>query len=174
MNSKGWISYAYQNEGFLIAIHEFFLYLVALGLKFRSYEFLENLFESRYFTKDRDNYKNEGKHFTFFISRSNEDLSQYYEHIEQQKHRSPLGHLFTMRLASEVSKQELVEADILCHYIAVLKDEYWFPDLYIYFDNSHFREVGRIEILYRMVSRKHFEKVKRYLVLMILRVLSRN
>ncbi|WP_162415865.1 toll/interleukin-1 receptor domain-containing protein [Cyclobacterium roseum] len=161
LNSKGSGShYAYQYEGFLIAIHEFFLYVVALALKYRSYGFLENLFSSLYFTKDRANYKNEGKNFTFFLSKSNEDLIQYYEHIEQQRYPSPLGHLFTSRLVKEVSKQELVEADLLCHYVAVLKGKYWVPDLYIYFEQARSREVGKIEILYRMVSRKHFQKVK--------------
>ncbi|PZV75496.1 SEFIR domain-containing protein [Algoriphagus aquaeductus] len=162
LNSKGNGShYAYQYEGFLLPIHEFFLYLVALGLKYRSYEFIENLFSALYFTRDRENYQNEGRDYTYFISRSIEDLTQYYVHIEQQRYTSPLGHLFTSRLMKEVSKQELVEADLLCHYIAVLKKKYWFPYLYIYFEQGNYREVGRIEILYRMISRKHLEKVKR-------------
>lgn len=153
-------NYGYQYEGFLLPIHEFFLNLVALGLKYRAYDFLENLFSALYFTKDRENYKNEGKDYTYFLSKSVEDLSQYYEQIEQQRYSSPLGHLFTVRLIKEVSKQEIVEADLLCHYIAVLKGVYWFPYLYIYFEQANLREVGKIEILYRMISKKHFEKVK--------------
>lgn len=161
LNSKGSGShYAYQYKGFLLPIHEFFLYVVALSLKYRSYMFLENIFSSLYFTRDRENYKNEGKSFTFFISKSNEDLTHYYADIEQQRYSSPLGHLFTSRPVNEISKQELVEADLLCHYVAVLKNKHWFPYLYIYFEQANYREVGRIEILYRMASKKHFDKVK--------------
>lgn len=161
LNSKGsGANYAYQYEGFLITIHEFFLYIVSLSLKYRSYELLEILFSSLYFTKDSQNYNNEGKYFTYFISKSNEDLTQYYQHIEQQNYPSPLGHLFTSRITKEVTKQELVEADLLCHYVAELNSKYWFPFLYIYFEQARFREVGKIEILYRMISKRHFEKVK--------------
>lgn len=49
---------------------------------------------------------------------------------------------------------DLVQADLLCYYIATLNSGWWFPQTYIY-DTSQF-----YELFYKMVSLKHFEKVK--------------
>jgi hypothetical protein len=53
-----------------------------------------------------------------------------------------------------MTRDHIIDADLICHYVAVLEDLYWFPQSYIY------REWGKFELFDRLVSLRHFEKVK--------------
>ena len=44
---------------------------------------------------------------------------------------------------------------MLCHYISILNDFWWFPITYIYR-----RNITKFELFNRLISLRHFEKVK--------------
>lgn len=53
------------------------------------------------------------------------------------------------------TKQKVVDRDLLVYYFSLINDQqsYWFPRLYLYADQ-------KVELLERLISRRHFEKVK--------------
>jgi hypothetical protein len=58
------------------------------------------------------------------------------------------------RIPDNYTKDIIVEADLLYHYIATMNAQKWFPITYIYKTRDIF------ELFDRMVSKRHFEKVK--------------
>lgn len=59
------------------------------------------------------------------------------------------------RIPDGLSKDNLIDADLLCHYVAFLDNhKRWFPITYIY------RPRAKFEIFDRLISLRHFEKVK--------------
>ena len=68
-----------------------------------------------------------------------------------------MADLIIKRLPDNVSKDELIKADLLCHYVSILDNLRWFPITYVYRE----REDGKFELFSRLISQRHFEKVKR-------------
>ncbi|RNI27373.1 TIR domain-containing protein [Rufibacter immobilis] len=146
-----WTNHEFDN--FRLFIRELFLYTVAVAMKNECYWLVENALHSGYFTKDSRNYRNDAKSFDAFNYHV-DVIDKYYKDTFSQNFFSPMADLMIKRLPETVSKSQLVQADLLCHYVAELKDVYWFPMTYIY-DSS-----GKSEIFYKLVSKRHFEKVK--------------
>ena len=65
-----------------------------------------------------------------------------------------MADLIIKRIPEGYTKDLIVEADLLCHYVAVLKGTRWFPITYIY------KTRGFFDLFDRMISSRHFEKVK--------------
>ena len=60
------------------------------------------------------------------------------------------------RLPDKIAKDELINADLLCHYVSVLEGLRWFPITYIYKE----RHDTKFDLFTRLISLRHFEKVK--------------
>lgn len=146
-----WSDYEFDN--FRIINYEIFLYLIAIGLKNENYVFVENLLYSTYFVKDRNNYNNEPKSFDSFNKKVS-IIDQYYKETYSKNFFNPMADLIIKRIPENFSASEIVHADLLCCYVANLNGQRWFPQTYIY-DTSN-----NNELFYKMVSKKHFEKVK--------------
>ena len=67
-----------------------------------------------------------------------------------------MADLVIKRLPDNINKDDLINADLLCHYISVMDNLRWFPITYIY----RLRDDGKFELFNRLVSQRHFEKVK--------------
>lgn len=147
----GWSDYEFANFKFII--HEIFLYIIVLGLKNENYDFLDEIINSTYFSKDKLNTKREGKSLEIFYG-YNDIINSYYSETYSKNFVSPFADLIIKRIPDIISKSEIVQADLLCCYVATLNNQRWFPATYIY-DTS-----GKYEFFYRMESMRYFNKVK--------------
>jgi hypothetical protein len=67
-----------------------------------------------------------------------------------------MADLIVKRLPDALTLDDIVNADLLIHYIASFENLRWFPITYVY----RTRDNGKFELLHRLVSLRHFEKVK--------------
>jgi len=65
-----------------------------------------------------------------------------------------MADLIIKRIPENMGKSDFVQADLLCYYVANMNDKRWFPQTYVYDSRS------KKELFYKMVSKKHFDKVK--------------
>ena len=145
----------YEFDNFRIINHELLIYLISIGLKNENYKFVEEVLYSTYFFKDRyNNYNIEPKTFDE-LHRNVESINQYYKETYSQNFFSPMTDLIIKRIPGNMEKSDIVQADLLCYYIADMNGKHWFPQTYVYDPRS------KKELFYKMVSKKHFHKVKR-------------
>jgi hypothetical protein len=144
---------AFEFDNFKIIVHELLLYLVAVGLKNNNYQFIEEILYSSYFTKNKYNHNSEAKKFDVFYGHT-DIIQSYYNQTHSQNFLSAMADFIIKRIPDFLSRNLLVQADLLCYYVAELSCLRWFPITYIY-DIS-----GRYELFYRLESKRHFEKVK--------------
>ncbi|MCU9959276.1 MULTISPECIES: toll/interleukin-1 receptor domain-containing protein [Bacillus] len=150
MEIKAEISSYYdaQFDHFNFLIREIFLYTIASLIKTANYEILGELLHSRFFVfKDFVADGIEGTNFEVFN-----------HYIPSQTDRNNNGLLkLNERLSKGFSKTEIANADVLLYYISALMKEnsrLWFPFSYIYLK-------GKVTLLQKMESTRHFEKVKK-------------
>lgn len=141
-------------DNFRFFSHEIFLYLVAIGLRNENYEFIEEILYSNYFFNDKYNYDKEPKTYKKLYHHL-DIIKQYYNETYSKNYYSPMAELMIKRIPDNMTSDSLIDADLLCHYVSVLENHYWFPLTYIY------RTRGRYELFDRLVSLRHFERVKR-------------
>lgn len=152
--TNGYTSQSHRYEHFKLITEELFLYTVAISLKSGEYSLLAELFHSRYLLQDNGRaIEPEG----FYAFNDNYDLiTESYRKLKDVKYYSVQAEIIMTHINESFSKDQLVEADLLCYYIASIKGGRWFPKTYIYrneYNNS-------FEFFNRMVSLKHVEKVK--------------
>jgi hypothetical protein len=140
-------------DNFKFFIHELFLYTIAVGLKNENYRFVEELLYSSYFFQDKYENKKEPQRFDELYKHI-DTIDKYYNETYSQNFLSPMADLIIKRIPDEVSKENVIDADLLCYYISVLEKIRWFPKTYIY------RTRGKFELFDRLISLRHFEKVK--------------
>jgi hypothetical protein len=150
-NRSSWGSFEFDN--FKIIVHELLLYMIAVGLKNNNYQFIEEILYSSYFTKDKYNHKNEAQSFSVFYGHS-DIIKPYYNQTHSQNFYSAMADFLIKRIPDFLSKRLIVQADLLCYYVAELNSLRWFPITYIYDTSGHY------ELFYRLESSRHFEKVK--------------
>ena len=150
---SSWSSNEFDNFKFFI--HEIFLYTVAVGLKNEKYKFIEEILYSGYFFQDKYSYKNELRRFDALYNYV-EVFDQYYKQTYSQNFFSPMADLVIKRVHESITKDDLINADLLCHYVAVLEKLIWFPITYVY----RTRDDGKFELFSRLISQRHFDKVK--------------
>lgn len=149
---SSWSQFEFDN--FRIINHEMLIYLVAIGLKNENYKFVENVLYSTYFFKDsHNNYNSEPKTFDE-LYRHIDSIDKYYKETYSQNFFSPMADLIIKRIPENMGKSDFVQADLLCYYVANMNDKRWFPQTYVYDSRS------KKELFYKMVSKKHFDKVK--------------
>ena len=142
-------------ENFKFFIHEIFLYTIAVGLKNESYKFIEELLYSSYFFEDNYNNSNNPQRFIALYEYI-EVFAQYYNQTYSKNFFSPMADMMITRLPDHITKDELINADLLCHYVSVIDDLRWFPITYFYKD----RHDTKFALFTRLISLRHFEKVK--------------
>ena len=150
-NRSSWSPNEFDNFRFFI--HELFLYLIAVGLKNENYKFVEELLYSSYFFQDKYDYKNEPKMFEKFYQHV-DIIKQYYNQAYTQNFFSPMADLMIKRIPDGYTIDNLIDADLLCYYVAELNNLRWFPITYVY------RTRGKFELFDRLISKRHFDKVK--------------
>jgi len=149
---SSWSQFEFDN--FRIINHELLIYLVAIGLKNENYKFVEDVLYSTYFFKDRhNNYNNEPKTFDE-LYRNVDSIDKYYKETYSQNFFNSMADLIIKRIPENMEKSDFVQADLLCYYVANMNGKRWFPQTYIYDSRS------KKELFYKMVSKKHFDKVK--------------
>ena len=116
----------------------------------------EELLYSSYFFKDKSNYNNEPKTYEELYHHIT-IINQYYNDTYSKKYHSPMADLIIKRMPENMTSDNLIDADLLCHYVSVLQKNHWFPITYVY----RSRVQGHFDLLDRLVSKRHFEKVKK-------------
>lgn len=140
-------------DNFRFFIHEIFLYTIAVGLKNEKYKFIEELLYSSFFFKNKYDAKSEPRKFEklyYFVT----IFDQYYKQTYSKNFVSPMADLILSRIPNGLSKDNLIDADLLTHYVACLENLKWFPITYIY------RTTSKFELINRLISLRHFEKTK--------------
>ena len=145
-----WYSDAYDNYHYFA--RELFLYTIALCLIHEKYDVAADLLYSRYSFKD--NYYRNIKDY----SALNAFVHVFDEYIKQRdntNYYTCMGHLMITNVDRIIDKEQLIAADIVCNYVAQLRNLYWTPHLFIYRDDD-----TPIDLIQRLYSKRHFEKVK--------------
>jgi hypothetical protein len=142
-------------DNFRFFIHEIFLYTIAVSLKNEKYKFIEEILYSGYFFQGRFEYNKEAQRFDGLYNYV-DIFDQYYKQSYSKDYFSPMADLIVKRLPDDLSLDDIVNADLLVHYIASFENLKWFPVTYIY----RTRDNGKFELFHRLVSIRHFEKIK--------------
>lgn len=140
-------------DNFRFFIHEIFLYTVAVGLKNEKYKFVEEILYSSYFFQSKYDSRNEPKRFDELYNHT-DIFDQYYKQTYSKNFFSPMADLMLARIPEGLTKDNFIDADLLCYYVAALENIRWFPMTYVY------RTRGKFELFDRLISLRHFEKVK--------------
>jgi len=142
-------------DNFKFIIHEIFLYTVAVGLKNEKYQFVEEILYSSYFFQSRYDTVKKPKRFPDELYNYVKIFDQYYNQIYSKKFYSPMADFMIVRIPEGLNKDNLIDADLLCYYISELDNlKSWFPIMYVY------RTSGKFELFDRLISMRHFEKIK--------------
>ena len=150
-----------QMDHFKFFIWEIFLYTIALLLKKDCYKDVNILLNTKYFFNLKFNSK-ENYDFTSFRFGKIESLEARSRRLKMNR----LSH--TAEVLCERATynnrnyvEQLTEVDLLLYYYSILKNVsyYWFPVTYIYAVSPGGNGL-KINTLKRLVSKRHFEKVK--------------
>ncbi len=132
-----------------IIIHELFLYLITIGLKNENFRFVAHLLHAPYNFQDTTTPKS----FTKLFRNAN-IIREYYEKQYAQKFTKPMADSIIKRRPENITTYHIVEADLLCHYVAELNHQKWFPKTYIY--DSHSEKT----LFSNLNSQQHFNNTK--------------
>lgn len=150
-NRSSWSDSEFDNFRFFI--HEIFLYTIAVGLKNENYKIVEELLYSSYFFQERYDYKTEPQRFDKLYNNVRL-IDQYYKQTYSQNFFSPMADLIIKRVPDWMTRDNLIDADLTCYYVSEMENFFWFPLTYVY------RTRGKFELFDRIISYRHFEKVK--------------
>ncbi|OOQ56966.1 SEFIR domain-containing protein [Mucilaginibacter pedocola] len=151
-----WQSYYYEH--YKLIIYELFLYTIGLAIRYNNLTLLQDLFHSRYFIKDQYEGPKSNDDFTAF--RYYYDMmDQYYKKLYNKNFYSPQADFIIHHIPEGWNRSFVINADLLCYYVAALNNKIWFPTTYIYKS----RDGAPFDIISRLVSRKHFDKIKNIL-----------
>lgn len=142
-------------DNFRFFIHEIFLYTIAVGLRNEKYKFIEEILYSSYFFHNRYDTGNEPKKFTEELYNYVEVFDQFYNQSYSKNLISPMADFMLSRIPESLSKENIIDADLLSYYVASLDNiKRWFPITY------HYKKRDKFELFDRLISLRHFEKVK--------------
>lgn len=147
-------NHRYNSENFKFIIHELFLYLIAIGLKNERYDFIDSIMKSTYFVENRSESKLEALGIEVFYNYVT-SIEQYYNEIYSANFISPMADMMIKRIPEKFTTENLIDADLVCHYIAVMCMGEWFPITY------HYKDKWKSFAFFdKFLSKKHFDKVK--------------
>lgn len=150
-----------QFDHYKFFIWELFLYTIAMLLKNEDFYNIKVLLDTKYFLNlghyQKDTY--DFKHFNF----ANIRALEYRGNRLGENLLTCTSHLLCERsvVSNQNFKNLLTETDLLLFYYSALKYERaWFPASYVYATGVDKYSVVKIDILKRLISKRHFEKVK--------------
>jgi hypothetical protein len=149
-NRGSWSNYEFDNFRFFI--HELFLSLIAISIKNEKYKFIEEILYSSYMFQDKYGSSEDKNYGKLYLNI--ESINPYYNQTYSKNFFSPMAELMIKRVPENLTLDNFVEADLLCHYVGVLNNIRWFPITYIY------KTRGTFELFERLQSMRHFEKTK--------------
>lgn len=141
-------------DNYFFINYELFLYFSAVLLKLKKYDELAYFVHTPFFIKCR------GELQYFYVEIFNKyatSLEEIRKHRLQLKRLSIMADLLKARATrKDITFEDLVEADLLLHYITELNPvgRGWFPR------SSVYQRGSRINIFSKMVSCTHFDKIK--------------
>ena len=153
-----WSEWDFDNFKFIV--HEIFLYLIAILIKYEHFDLANYLMEQRYYLPGNSDYGRDVLvNFTVF--------SQYMRSLEYRNKRMELRRL---SLRADLLKQRcsgigidfryLLQADFILFMRAEIEAETdwdrWWPETLLYLGHFH----SPFEIFARATSRKYFDKIK--------------
>lgn len=147
----------YLSLNYVFIVWETFLTAIGVGLKNKNYSFIAKVLHQKYFIRTPYSRKSEICNFMRFkesIFALNDCLNYYYKATEQKEYSSPISKLVIKRAPDLLNNNELIQADIICFYVARTQGELWFPILYEYMDRTPFL------FFERLIFKKHFEDIK--------------
>ncbi|SDP13058.1 SEFIR domain-containing protein [Mucilaginibacter sp. OK268] len=142
-------------EHFKFIIHELFLYTVGIALKNENYNFLENIFQGRYFMQGRDRSRPEPESYASFYHYY-DSMDVYYKDLHGQNITSVHADILIKFVPEYLGKDVLVNADLLSYHVGQVYGDDWFPITYIYRNPYN----HSFDFFSRLLSKRHFEKVK--------------
>lgn len=142
-------------ECFKIIRLELFLYTILIGLKKENYSVIDELLNSKYLYSEYYRSNVEPKSYESFYHYS-EILQQHHRQVHNQNVFSAIAALLTKRVPEGFTKDEFVDADLLCYQISKMRNGEWFPQTYVYKSeySNHF------PFFSKLFSLRYFEKVK--------------
>lgn len=147
-----------EHYGFLIM--ELFVYTITILLDNQQYEAAYVLLNTKYFFNKNFDCDNEPKTFKVFHFHS-QILENRNTRLKLNRVSLTADILINRSVINGINyKDKIINSDILIYYISNLNSneiyDIWFPYTYIY---TEFRS-HQIDILKRLISKRHFEKVK--------------
>lgn len=155
--------YDVQFDHYRFIIHELFLNLIALLLKNEKYKLLEELLYSKYQAYNSNPYQNSKRLAFGLFYNPISSIDVYYKQLKNVDYSYPMGVLLIERISEIISKNILIEADILCYYIFEYNvkgnsenyyEERWIPLTYLS------QNYAVLEFFNQLVSKRHFDKAK--------------
>lgn len=146
----------FNYENFSFIFQELFIYTIAICLRNKNYKLVEDLLYSKFYFYDEYLGRTKPMRYTEIYNHL-ESIENYC--LQTFKKISGFGHLITTNLSESITKEELVFADILCHYIADLYPtpdfrDSWFPRTYLYMNRY-----SGYDFFERLSSERHLKKV---------------
>lgn len=146
----------YQWDHYKFLIQELFIYTILIFLENKQYKTANVLLTAEYFVKTRSNPDLKHGNFKFF----NFYILSIEEFRKQRLNLNWLSLVAEMMIQratlKKYQKQKVVHTHLLLYYFSIMEgqESFWFPRLYI------FEEYKKVELLERLISKRHFEKVK--------------
>jgi hypothetical protein len=151
-DAGSWMGHQFDNFKFIT--HELFVSTVAIFLKYERYDYLDHILNTGYFLKNKYARNADSSPFYVFYKYI-ETIDAHYEQLKGHKVGNVQADIMLSRLPANLSKAEFINGDMLCYYIDEFNHHEWYPVTYIYGEDSR-----QFDFFNRLVSRKHFEKVK--------------
>ena len=156
-NSLGYLSL----DHYRFIYYELFLYMVAIMIRKEKFNELGYILHNSFVLFDQTTKKAETYTFELFNQYA-KSLDKYRNDRLQMKRLSLTADLIKQRADNpNYAFEKLLECDVLLYYIEIMKDKVqanwnlhgWFPQTAVYYINS-------LPILEKLVSMRHFEKIK--------------
>ena len=152
-----------QTDHYKFFIMELFLYTTVILLKNKSYENINILINNKYFIENRFSSSDNPNSFKIFQCGDLASLNYRNQRLGT-RYISYTTDMIIQRANYNNTNYatQIIDADLLLYYISHLTTENiyhcWFPMTYIYIGSRGYRY--KLDILRRLISKRHFEKVK--------------
>lgn len=151
-----------QTDHYKFFIMELFLYTNMILLKNNSYKNVSILINNKYFVNRRFSSNDNPCSFRIFQCGDLKSLLYRNQRLNARRVSYTTDMLIERAVCNGIDyKGQIIETDLLLYYISHLMthDMYqcWFPMTHIYISNAY---GFKIDVLRRLISKRHFEKVK--------------
>jgi hypothetical protein len=147
---KGTQTSWYKNEfdNFSLFFIELILSNIALLMHYDSTEFLKISLNHTFINDIKYDFEPLEERLSTIFDKIGEIyiIGQYYNHYAGQNYQRPLVEILKMRVYSEITFSELIEADLLLHYYRLNKGEYeqYYPFFYLYHSQSKYEYFSQL------------------------------